>query len=375
MYSQSDLLGYLLNAIDPHEREKIAEALAHDETLQEELAKLKSFLAPLEDSQSHFEPRGGLAESTCQAIFEELDKAPKVRLGASSDEAIQSLTEQREAPSSLWASASSWRFLDSATTLGACLLFCLLFFPAILHSRQMTKRLICQDNLRQIGVAFNQYSSYHGGYYPPVMDSGHSLGFAGSYATVLRSNGFLEHCKVVLCPSGKLGGERDRPSTSASEYGCDEASFRVALCDELDKASRELRAFLQRLAGGDYAYNIGCEEDSRRGFRADSLENCSNYSQNTFPILADTPLFFSDDVAHTPHGKEGQNVLYLDGSVFFLSGCKACRTQDDDIYRNDQGRTARSRLRNDIVLAGSQMQPCGTSLQVDSPYPQGANRR
>lgn len=65
--------------------------------------------------------------------------------------------------------------LSQLVTVGAVFLFLLgLLFPAVLKTREAASRSTCQNNLKQIGVALNNYASANGatsgGYLCPLMD-------------------------------------------------------------------------------------------------------------------------------------------------------------------------------------------------------------
>ena len=56
------LLGYLLDALEPEERQAVEDALARDPKLQRELEVLADSLEPLEASGDDVEPPEGLGD-------------------------------------------------------------------------------------------------------------------------------------------------------------------------------------------------------------------------------------------------------------------------------------------------------------------------
>ena len=130
--------------------------------------------------------------------------------------------------------------------------------------------------------------------------------------------------------------------------------------ERLEAASAEQLIELQRLMAGSYAYRIGYfrgrdfipfggkESVQRRGCRS--------------AILADTPSLTSvSEVVSRHHGKCGQNVLFEDGHVAFISGCWA-PDDLDHLYLNDDNQLAAGSNASDIVLVPSDVTPLGVQL-------------
>src|SRR6516165_783362 len=66
---RENLLGYLLNAVEPEERSAVERSLAQDARLRDELALLRTGLAPLDGERAHHEPPKGLAQRCCEFVF------------------------------------------------------------------------------------------------------------------------------------------------------------------------------------------------------------------------------------------------------------------------------------------------------------------
>ncbi len=67
---QTELLGYLLNALDEEETRRVKQLLAADETARQQLEVLRYSLLPLGSSKSLDEPPTDLAARTCIFISE-----------------------------------------------------------------------------------------------------------------------------------------------------------------------------------------------------------------------------------------------------------------------------------------------------------------
>ncbi len=65
---REQLLGYLLEALEPDERHRLEAELLQDPTLQRDLEELNDSLEPLRLTEGPPEPPAGLAERTCQMI-------------------------------------------------------------------------------------------------------------------------------------------------------------------------------------------------------------------------------------------------------------------------------------------------------------------
>ena len=65
---REQLIGYLLDALEPHERLAVEQELADDGKLREELLILQRSLTCLDADCGHFDPPEGLAEQTLDFV-------------------------------------------------------------------------------------------------------------------------------------------------------------------------------------------------------------------------------------------------------------------------------------------------------------------
>jgi len=70
--ARNHLVGFLLNALDHAETAQVEEALAADNSLRDELQRIRAHLPTLEHDREHHEPPPGLAARTCHWLTERL---------------------------------------------------------------------------------------------------------------------------------------------------------------------------------------------------------------------------------------------------------------------------------------------------------------
>jgi hypothetical protein len=209
----------------------------------------------------------------------------------------------------------------------------LLIFPAIEGSRFRARVTTCQDNLQQLGTALVRYSQNHGNYFPQVPQQG-NLAAAGIYAPALLNDGLLDSSRQVVCPGSSLA--TDQP-------------FQVPSFSELQAASGRELGKLRNKMGGSYGYSLGYIDDGR-------YVSTRNLSRPTFALMADTPSDTLPGFQSQNHGGKGQNVLFEDGQVRFLTSSRPIE-DGDDVFVNDTGLVAAGDQRNDSVIAGSSAAP------------------
>jgi hypothetical protein len=318
---REQLLGHLLGALDSDEQAEIETQLGSDPECRKELALLRRQLAPLVAAKQDFEPPAGLAERTCRFVAEHR-AAPTPAKGRLRPEV---------APPS-WVSRLSWLDLAMASTV--LIAAGLLIFPAVQNSRFRAHLVACQDNLRELGTALNQYSHNHNGYFPAVPSQG-KLAAAGIYAPVLAQNGLLTEVNRVVCPESTLAGQMN--------------GFRVPTYGELQSTSAAKVADFRSTMGGSYGYNLGY---TRNG----EYQPTKNLYRDNFAIMSDAPNMNAANFQSTNHGGRGQNVLFENGSVQFVTTTKPLGSQDD-IFTNDEGKVAAGLNSNDSVLGSSSTAP------------------
>jgi hypothetical protein len=318
---RDQLIGYLLDALDPYERAALERKLAKNTTLRRELAVLQRSLVGLDADRGHYDPPEGLAERTQEFVAQESSRLSR----------LPCMTPDRT-PSG---ARSRWTVADLVVSAGVLLAASLIFIPAVSQSRYSARVTGCQNNLRQLGVALSSYAEKNSGYFPNVPTKG-PLAAAGIYANTLFHNGFLDDPHLVICPASALA---DNART-----------FRVPTTDELQKAEAPQLVELQHSMGGSYGYTLGYVSKGR-------YHPTKNFGRATFALLADAPTCApKSNIVTDNHGGTGQNVLFEDGHVAHLT----CRTSEgcgDDIFLNDQGEVSAGTHRDDAVIAPSPAKP------------------
>ena len=324
---QYDLLGYLLDALEPEERQEIEARLSRDPALQDQLALLRRGLDLLDD-EPHCEPPAGLAARTCRLIASQ----GEVTIHRETIAGGRPTSGPPRAPhESLSPPPRRWRFIDLAVALAICVAGMALFIPLIQASRVQARVTACADKLHDLGVALTSYSVQHNGLFPQVAESG-NLAAGGIYAPLLLDSGFIVNPQTVVCPGSQLA---------------DDPKFRVPTLDELETAKGKELAELQRRMGGTYGYALGYRENG-------VYKPTRNLYRKSFALAADIP---ADDLSASPnHGRTGQNVLLEDGHVVFLRSSRVDGS-DDDIFRNDAGLVAAGCHVNDSVVVRSNIAP------------------
>lgn len=343
---REELLGYLLNALEPFERAHAEEELATNPQSQRELAILSRGLEPLAAGRGDYEPPRGLAERTCEFVLSrdqvELPqhaRSPR-RSHSSASYSGGPLMHPAIEPA---APRSHWSVADFVVAVGILVAATMVFLPAVNHSRYMARLTSCSENLRELGLALSQYSSLHQETFPELPTSG-PLATPGAYAARLHEVGLLSNPRKVLCPASDL----------AEHAG----EFHIPSIAEVKAADGEQLAKLQNTMGGSYGYNLGYLSD--RGY-----EPTRNLHRSNFALMADAPRTGKNGRPAGPHGALGRNVLFEDGNVRFMTTSTA-RGHEDNIYLNDRGRIAPGLHRDDAVIAPSWVKPFAAPAAVES---------
>ncbi|MGA2062672.1 MAG: hypothetical protein ABSG67_19545 [Thermoguttaceae bacterium] len=317
---REQLLGSLLGALDEDEQSALDAQLESDAEYRKELALLRRRLEPLAALRINYDPPPGLAERTCRFVAAHL---------ASPASAAKRLRPE-VAPPSWVGRMTKLDMVMAATVLVAA---SLLIFPAVANSRFSARRAACQDNLQELGKALAHYSQTNGGYFPRIPTQG-KLATAGIYAPVLFQNNLITDVSRVVCPDSRLVAQRN--------------SFHIPTYSELELAPNSQVVDLRPTLGGSYGYNLGYTRDG-------SYYPTKNLYRDNFAIMSDSPSDRPDHQSEN-HGGLGQNVLFENGSVRFLTQSKP-EGSNDDIFTNDAGQVAAGLQQNDSVVGASQTAP------------------
>ncbi|GIW96587.1 MAG: hypothetical protein KatS3mg110_4628 [Pirellulaceae bacterium] len=299
------LLEYSFGELSEAERAEIERRIQDDPAWRAQWGELQRLFELLWVGEQVYEPPGDLVERTLAQI------------------------EQPARAGNLCFVSSSTRWLDVVCGMAVCLVLALIFFPAVVNSRELARRTFCQENLRQLGIALETYIE-HFHCLPWIPERG-QLAFAGYVPVVLRHAQYLTEDSRVLCPGVPASGQ----------------PFSIPPPAELLAARGTRLAHLQRMAGGHFAYNLGVIDGGR--YRAAWREG-----RTWFAWVSDAPLV--PDRIPPIHGGRGFNVLFEDGHIQYVCSCRAPGTQDH-LLRNYLGLVAAGMVKDDVVLGRSEATP------------------
>jgi len=180
-----------------------------------------------------------------------------------------------------------------------------ILLPAIMTGRDHANRIHCTNNLRQLGMALQQYLDTHGGhrYYPyPTEDEGYvkpgtgelqkGQGFSGaSFLAALYWSGIVDTPNSFIC---KASGDGNR----------DGLDLRVNPDDPNSK--RGWNAQFEKPEGSHVSYASKAQWTMRKGMPLTSAS-----------LPSDTTIA-SDDTDGLPNHKDGFIVLFADSHVDFV---------------------------------------------------------
>jgi prepilin-type processing-associated H-X9-DG protein len=311
---ETNLAGYLLGCLEPAERRRIEQQLREDPKLREQLEQLRQGVNPLAVDRDDAPPPG-LWQRTMLRIADfrgkGLPEAPAVPVG------------QRGG------SRRSWRRAD--VLVAASLLICLgtLIPPAVANLQRRAQKAACGDNMRKIGVSLTSYCDQHDppSSFPNPAQEKQPCNVAGFVLPMLVDAGVADDVNL-RCPGTSI----------PAPYLATASELRTLPDDEFNRRAPYLL--------GSYAYSLG--------YRVANQIFSHELDDGPLPILADRPPGDPsglDYYLNSPnHNGAGQNVLFTDGHVEFIS---SRRHFGDDLYLNDEDRQEPGVGPRDTVLAPS----------------------
>jgi prepilin-type processing-associated H-X9-DG protein len=298
-----NLLGYLLDALDPATHRQVETYLRDNPEGRRRLEQLRQALAPLAADRDTIGPPPGLVVRTIGRVAEhrcrplEIPAAPPVLSARSS-----------------WTGRSRWRRPDVLVAAAVLFLAVSLVPSALIYVRRAHARLACANNLRELHHGLTTYADLHDGRFPQVASEGrHAV--AGIVAPMLADAQCLPQALAVDCPAASDG------------------TWRCWSLEEVDAmAPEEFRQVAPRLAG-TYSYALGFRDE------AGGLYGYTRSDNGGLPLMADMAPRDPNDISHgnSPNHGGGQNVLYIDGSVKFATN-RYVGVNGDDIFLNRENR-------------------------------------
>jgi prepilin-type processing-associated H-X9-DG protein len=400
---REDLLGYLLSALEPHEMRRIDQRLQEDPLLREELANVQRMLNEFDQTVGEndlVELPPDLISRTLDSIdaaetlesdgsgfanASDPDAGQTVTAGGShslfsGDSAILGMRPERLLPSK---NRQSWADMLVSALAAAAILA--LAFPVVARYRGEARKMACQNNLRQLGVAIGDYVlGRTDSRLPQVAESGHEA-FSGIWELRLTDRGLLTDPSLRWCADGEIPDEecpRNCEETQLLFYGDRETGTKSSpprrgtlfsrvgshdlinsehLMDAAFRGDIKLLKFIQRVAGGHYAYNLGVIDNGK--YQTPRYEG-----RSSFAVLGDMPIAgrqTADGIDVTTlkwHHGEGANILYEDGSVRHVRPRSMIDVYDHP-YTNHRGSIAAGVNIDDASLGPSWYAPTPEAIQ------------
>jgi hypothetical protein len=336
-----DFLGYLLGALEPDEMRRVAELVRKDPEARRQLAEIERSLEPLEEGYQPVEPPPkDLVERSLANLPPQHE--PAAETPAPPPVTLAPMQSGVDAPKS---AATTWIDWIGGTTAAVVILGLLL--PSLAQGRFEARKIACQDHFRQLGTALTQFVFRNQQERLPAVAEMGSEAFAGIYAMRLKEAGLLSDPSIRWCPS------LDPPPYDPEEDDRFDRVNEVVSIEDLHRASADQLRDIQRMAGGNYTYNLGVMEQDR-------LAPPRYESRANFAVMSDAPLAgtseFADWEMGVRHSGMGINVLFEDGQVRFIPLPSLESLPDHPLF-NDRGEIEAGVNINDASLAPSWRPP------------------
>ncbi|WP_404304672.1 hypothetical protein [Neorhodopirellula lusitana] len=420
---QEDLIGYLLGALEPEEMRRVEAWLQESEEARQQLAELEAALAGLDEPEELPPPPADLVSRTLASLppmpvapddsGDKQDSGEKLgqydpvsqaigagnasignaNIGNASAGVVGGVTAMSPAQES--GGGSDWTWRDWLASITAACVVIAIALPSMLEGRFVARKQACQDNLRELGIAMNQFVTRNAEHRLPAVAPNGYQAFAGMYAPRLREAGLLGRDEQTLCPS--LQRDQFWPTAEFASHApvidskpvseSQPRRPRVVTLRLLDEVGQELMAmqplashdptmnlqmthaieklrWMQATAGGHYAYTLGVREGEH--FTSPRFQG-----RSAFAVMSDAAILqrsgsYDDSGLPTltliSHGGRGINVLYEDGRVGFLPSAAMDRMMDHPLL-NHEGRMEAGVTIDDASLAPSWQPPFIRAIQ------------
>jgi len=309
-----NLVGYLLHSLDEESEREMEAYLASSAEARNKLENLRRGLEPLETDREEIAPPPDLLVRTLARVAEYCS---------------QTLPRAPASPRSGGSHRNPWRRVDVLVAAAVLLAAVGVGVSALAHLRNQTAPLVeCKENLRQFGIALKAYHDQHH-QFPDVNKESPPYNVAGLFVPMLINAGLLSRDISVRCPGN--GPSKPCPYT----------------LDEIHALSENEFALTSPYLACCYAYSLGYRDEA--GYHAPSYQGAG------FPLMSDRSPRDQGPGNSFNHGGTGQNVLFQDGSVKFMTNRSL--NFDGDIFRNKQGKIEAGSDSNDTCLGHSAVSP------------------
>jgi prepilin-type processing-associated H-X9-DG protein len=318
---EENLVGYLIGALDSDVHREVEKYLDDEPGARDRLEVLRRAMAPLEADKDTIDPPPGLAIRTLASVAEfrcrPLPAAPPQ-------------------PARLAVGGRSW-WRRGDVLAAACLFVVVggLGTTWVGHSRAESRKKECEANLHEWHTAITQYATNNGGSEErnelPHLNPRNPRHVAAAFPALLRNNSELPQKLSLRCPAN---GPRSQ----------DVLPFRDLEPMPEDQFQEQVKKL-----PGCYAYSLGFYHNGQhRVFR----EPSDLRSSSAVPIMGDCPSISGEGgrVRGNSKNHNGQNVLFLDGSVHFCKTPYNPFNDKDHLYLNNAGKVAAGVDQWDTVL-------------------------
>lgn len=342
---RDELLAYLLNDLDEEQRGRIESRIKSDPIWQHELKRLRSYIeaAPSLDDDSFTTALEAeetlpvdLVNRTCSFVQQASSQ------GELSPAVLPpTLSESQDSVSS---KSKRWSLVDLGVAASILLMLGTLLLPAIQESRAAARRAQCKSNLYAIGKALVRFSDQSNGQIPTIGRNEN----AGMYAVKLVERGILTREQIIrllVCPSTQL----------ADDVYNGVITIRIPTRQELATATDKDLAPLLENMGGSFAYRVGYLSQQEDG--QPIMYRQIPFTRNSqIPMMADKPSNEIHAYQSANHGGCGQNVLFEDLSIRYVTVCIE-QGHDRNWYVNIYGQPGAGTNPEDVVLLRSESFP------------------
>lgn len=330
---REDLMAYVLGELDEQARGEIELELSRDALLRDEVERIRRCLDG--GAQECDDVPCGLADRISHDI-------PLWATGQLEERGSGAPTE---APREYAVGACNFSMVDMTVAMAVLLAIGSLLMPGLNTSRNDSQRLACQNNLRELGVLFSQYSKERGDYMPLVAPNEHS----GVYSIRLAESNLASHQtigRLVVCPASPQAWQLRREGKSLT----------IPTAAEFRSARGEDQLRIRRTSGGSLAYQVGYKQNGQ-------YLPTRNLGLGWIPVLSDAPSITSGRHTGANHGGTIINTLFQDGSVHPLPTCVMSRNHDH-LFLNEDGEPFAGDTMHDAVMCVSHGSPAVTPLEV-----------
>src|SRR3954454_5283242 len=192
---REQLIRYLLGELEANERRELHIRLKADPELREQLAQLRACFAEHDDDFPAERPPRDLAARTTERVTSSEGS------GKSCSSRSQSgLSSAGDPPSGIL----GWSLADLTVAGGVMLAVSMLLFPALGNSRENGRRIVCQNNLQQLGLLELKFADQNDGYFPQIEAHERAGGFVAQL--IIRNCADPDDLRVwLICPGSAAG--------------------------------------------------------------------------------------------------------------------------------------------------------------------------